>query len=65
MPTLQEMDQSALEAEKEFGSLPTEEVRRVLGWWQKWFRLAGYKRLGRILAGKNPIAKKGRPEEES
>lgn len=49
MATQEEMDQAALEAEKELRKLDHDSVMKVAEWWNTHFRKAGHKRLGRLL----------------
>lgn len=45
--TIQEMEEAAKEAEKEF---PKEgSAKDVAEWWCKWLQKAGHKRLGRAM----------------
>ena len=47
-----EMDEAAYKAQEDLGSLDSEAVKVVTAWWEKWYRRAGHKRLGRVLLGK-------------
>ena len=49
MATLDEMDQAAVEAEKDLKGLTPQSVKEVAGWWMTYFKKAGHKRLGRLL----------------
>ena len=44
------MDKAAEQANTEFDLTWT--AKQVAGWWGKWYKQAGHKRLGRILAAK-------------
>jgi len=47
-----EMDAAAVEADIDFSKMVDFEAlekSRILEWWEKWYRMAGHKRLGRIL----------------
>ena len=56
----QSMDRAAIEAEKELKLLRGKDVIAVAQWWEKWFKAAGHKRLGRLLV---MVAREGIPEE--
>ena len=44
------MDTACKEAEAEFlGTIDSASAQAVAVWWAKWYRLAGHKRLGRLL----------------
>jgi len=49
MATLDEMDQAAVEAEKDLKGLTPQSVKEVAEWWMTYFKKAGHKRLGRLL----------------
>lgn len=56
----QSMDRAAAEAEKELKFLKGKGILEVAAWWEKWFKTAGHKRLGRLLV---MVAREGIPEE--
>jgi len=47
--TSQEMDNAANEAERDLESIPNEVLLVTAKWFNKWYRKAGHKRLGKIL----------------
>jgi len=47
--TLQELDNAANEAERDLESIPNEVLLVTAKWFNKWYRKAGHKRLGKIL----------------
>jgi hypothetical protein len=47
--TLQAMDNAANEAEKDLENIPNETLLATAKWFNKWYRKAGHKRLGKIL----------------
>ena len=59
-PVTAQMDRAAMEAEKELKFLKGKGITEVAGWWEKWFKTAGHKRLGRLLV---MVAREGIPEE--
>ena len=44
-----EMDAAAVEAQNDLVNVDPEAIEKVRVWWEKWFKKAGHKRLGRIL----------------
>lgn len=44
-----EMDAAAIEAQDDLVNVDPDAVEKVTAWWEKWYRKAGHKRLGRIL----------------
>ena len=44
-----DMDAAAAEAQNDLVNVDQEAVEKVTAWWEKWYRKAGHKRLGRIL----------------
>ena len=44
-----EMDAAAIEAQNDLVNVDQDAVEKVTAWWEKWYRKAGHKRLGRIL----------------
>ena len=47
-----DMDAAAIEAQNDFPDMvDTEALEKsgLVAWWEKWYRKAGHKRLGRIL----------------
>lgn len=44
-----DMDAAAAEAQNDLVEVDPEAVEKVRAWWEKWYRKAGHKRLGRIL----------------
>lgn len=44
-----EMDDAAIEAQNDLVNVDQEAIEKVRIWWEKWYRKAGHKRLGRIL----------------
>jgi len=53
--TLAEMDAAAVKAREEFDQLKLDEktLEQLTNWLNKWVKVAGWKRLGRIIAGKD------------
>jgi hypothetical protein len=47
--TREEMDQYARQASDELHHLHPEAIKELANWWDKWYRLAGHRRLGRLL----------------
>ena len=43
------MDMAAQQAAEDLATLPIEAVKPVAEWIGRWYRTAGYKRLGRLL----------------
>lgn len=49
------MDAASLDAKKEFtemgvnGELDSGTLKSLAGWWERWYKSAGHKRLARIL----------------
>ena len=44
-----EMNAAAVEAQNDLVNVDQEAVEKVRIWWEKWYRKAGHKRLGRII----------------
>jgi len=55
MATPEEMDVAAKEAAKDLKNLDAKAVTLLSGWWQRWYRTAGHKRLGRLLANHSSL----------
>jgi len=53
--TLAEMDASAQKAREEFDQMKLDgkTIEQLTSWLNKWVQTAGWKRLGRIIAGKD------------
>ena len=47
--SMQQMDNAANEAEKDLENIPNEQLLVTARWFNKWYRKAGHKRLGKIL----------------
>ena len=47
--TLQQMDDAAVEAEKDLSVVGEEATKALAEWWQRWYLQAGHKRLARVL----------------
>ena len=56
MATPLEMDQAAIEAATALKEIDEAALTTVAQWWNEWFRKAGHKRLGRVLAS---VSKEG------
>ena len=48
-------------AEELLTTVPADAVQAMALWWEKWYRTAGHRRLGRLLV---QYAKGGIPEKE-
>ena len=46
---MQQMDDAAIEAEKDLSVVGEEATKALAEWWQKWYLQAGHKRLARVL----------------
>ena len=44
-----DMDAAAIEAQNDLVNVDQEALEKVREWWERWYRKAGHKRLGRIL----------------
>ena len=49
MEQAEQMDIAAGKAQVELDNIDFQAVALVAEWWNKWFRSAGHKRLGRII----------------
>ncbi len=47
--SMQAMDNAANEAEKDLENIPNDQLLVTARWFNKWYRKAGHKRLGKIL----------------
>ena len=50
--TPEQMDAAAREAQNDFSDMVDHEMlenSHIVEWWEKWYKKAGHKRLGRIL----------------
>lgn len=45
----EQMDIAAADAQNDLVNVDPEAVEKVRVWWEKWYRKAGHKRLGRII----------------